>query len=551
MLSSNYLTKQLIAYIGNKRTLLGFLSKVFDELDLGDNVTFSDPFAGTGAVSRLGKLKGFKVYSNDWEYYSFIVNSCFLNIDKSEITNLFKKYGGIEQVFEDFKNLDNDFSPYISRYYAPENTENADYFKERLFYTKENAIFIDRARTKIETMYSGDNLTETEKKEKSILLGSLLYEVSTHANTSGVFKACHKGFGGHGKDALGRIMTSMVMEIPNLIDSSSKCVVSKLDAIDFVKGVSTDICYLDPPYNTHQYGSNYFMLNSVAKWDRPAVNQNRGVDGRFVEKAGIRKDWKQTKSPFCYKKQAPEAFRELIRNIDSRYIILSYNTEGIIPFDQLFDIMETHGKVSLHIKDYVLYRGGKQGLTRKNNNMELLLVVDREKSPVPKDRAIVERFLKERGILNILRGSFNPERLFYHFGPDELRTIVLHPKLTALKVFVGYQFIDHPQDLNLLSLNELELLSNELLIAQCRDNLEECTVLISLLESERDKKTIKKLQKRFMIVYKKLAFKKYIDIFNRITNIINVKIDKREENFVELNQGVNDIQSIAELRFKG
>ncbi|OQY36463.1 MAG: hypothetical protein B6229_10015 [Spirochaetaceae bacterium 4572_7] len=501
MLSSNYLTKQLIAYIGNKRTLLGFLSKVFDELDLGDNVTFSDPFAGTGAVSRLGKLKGFKVYSNDWEYYSFIVNSCFLNIDKSEITNLFKKYGGIEQVFEDFKNLDNDFSPYISRYYAPENTENADYFKERLFYTKENAIFIDRARTKIETMYSGDNLTETEKKEKSILLGSLLYEVSTHANTSGVFKACHKGFGGHGKDALGRIMTSMVMEIPNLIDSSSKCVVSKLDAIDFVKGVSTDICYLDPPYNTHQYGSNYFMLNSVAKWDRPAVNQNRGVDGRFVEKAGIRKDWKQTKSPFCYKKQAPEAFRELIRNIDSRYIILSYNTEGIIPFDQLFDIMETHGKVSLHIKDYVLYRGGKQGLTRKK--------------------------------------------------PDELRTIVLHPKLTALKVFVGYQFIDHPQDLNLLSLNELELLSNELLIAQCRDNLEECTVLISLLESERDKKTIKKLQKRFMIVYKKLAFKKYIDIFNRITNIINVKIDKREENFVELNQGVNDIQSIAELRFKG
>ncbi len=39
-----------------------------------------------------------------------------------------------------------------------------------------------------------------------ILLSILIYEAATHTNTSGVFKAFHKGFGGHGKDALQRIL---------------------------------------------------------------------------------------------------------------------------------------------------------------------------------------------------------------------------------------------------------------------------------------------------------------------------------------------------------
>ena len=26
-----------------------------------------------------------------------------------------------------------------------------------------------------------------------------------------------------------------------------------------------DLIYLDPPYNQHPYGSNYFMLNTIAK----------------------------------------------------------------------------------------------------------------------------------------------------------------------------------------------------------------------------------------------------------------------------------------------
>ncbi len=551
MFNNPFLTKQLIAYIGNKRALLPFLSEVFTGLDLGSKISFSDPFAGSGAVSRLAKLSGFQVHTNDWEYYSYMVNSCYLGINKDESQNLFRAKGGIEKVFSMFENLDNDFTPYISRHYAPKNTQSADYFKERLFYTKENAVFIDRARSLIEDMYPNGNLTDIANKEKSILLASLLYEVSTHANTSGVFKACHKGFGGHGKDALGRILAPMSMEIPYLIESPYQNSVSQMDAVEFVKGITTDICYLDPPYNMHQYGSNYFMLNTVALWDKPNVNQNRGDDGRFLEKAGIRKDWKKTKSPYCYKKQAPESFEDLMNNIDSRYIILSYNTEGIIPFDQLFDIMEKHGKVHLHIKDYVLYRGGKQSLSRKNHNMELLLVVDRKGKPDGKDRILVERFLKERRVLNQLRTPFNPEKLNSEFTEDNSDMYRLNSRMEPLKVFKGYKFVDQPQDLNTLKADELKNLFDRLSGAQCQDNLEETNVLISLIEKETNSRNVKKLQKRLLVVYKKLAFKKYRDIFKEVTDILNQKIKSREENFAELKNGVKEIQDIAILRFKG
>ena len=76
---------------------------------------------------------------------------------------------------------------------------------------------------------------------------------------------------------------------------------------EFLAGRSADICYLDPPYAVHQYGSNYFMLNTIARWDRPPVSEERGPDGRLRQKAGIRADWKRTRSAFCYRDTAAAA----------------------------------------------------------------------------------------------------------------------------------------------------------------------------------------------------------------------------------------------------
>ena len=550
-----FLTKQLIAYIGNKRSLLGFLGTVFKDLENKSGTTeFADPFAGSGAVARLAKSLNYNVKANDWEPYSKIVNSCHIGINKRELKSLFTGKGGVEKVFREINNLDGTVSdPYISLNYAPENTENADYMTERLFYTRENALFIDRARTYIEELYPRWDLDEQATKEKTLLLSSLLYEVSTHANTSGVFKACHKGFGGHGKDALSRIMAPMEMEIPQLIDSDGSFIIENLDATDFVSRHNSHICYLDPPYNGHQYGSNYFMLNTVALWDKPPVSFERKEDGRFQEKAGIRKDWVNTKSPFCYKKDAPGAFSGLLDSIDSDYILLSYNTEGIIPFGQLYDIMESHGKTELFCRDYILYRGGKQSLGRQNYNMELLLLLDRKKKPIRTDRKRVQRFLLERKLITLLRRPFNPEKLKEKFAcADDSVEIFSHKQNPiVLKTTDYYIFNEMPVIPESISDETLSALFVSLENVLCSDNREEAHVLIDLIRTADNKKKQSKYQKRLLQVVRKFAFKKYQLLFAETAREIEDLIEKEPEYFSPLKEGFQEILVIAELRFKG
>ncbi len=318
ILDSAYLKKQLIAYIGNKRSILPFFYNVFAPLSEGSKeFKFIDPFAGSGSVSRLARLMGYKVYANDWEFYSKVINTCFLSVEKRDLGNLFN--GRLDNILEVLNTLFpvNGQSSYIAKYYAPRNMDKADYKIERMFYSVENARIIDTIRNKIEDWYPGFDLDESRFKEKSILLAVLLYNAATHTNTSGVFKAYHKGFGGYGKDALTRILKKIQIEQPELINAKHRAKVFSIDAKDFVCKVSGDLCYLDPPYTGHQYGSNYHLLNTIALWDKLDINNNIGKDGKLKEKAAIRKDWVKTRSLFCYRDTAFNAFKELINNIDS------------------------------------------------------------------------------------------------------------------------------------------------------------------------------------------------------------------------------------------
>ena len=446
-----YLKRQLIAYLGNKRRLLPFFGRVFAELTesaaQGSRPHFLDPFAGSGAVSRLARLMGLQVAANDWELYSYILNAAFLGIERRDLPTLFRRHGGIAALLSELNALyDRDDPPpvpYISSHYAPASTDRADYRWERLFYTRENALFIDRVRQRIEDLYpeidadglaatagpgsrtaglqrgAGESRDAVRAAEKTLLIALLLVEASTHANTSGVFKAYHKGFGGHSRDALKRILGRMELEIPELVDGAAgRATVRAMDAAEFLARHSGDIIYLDPPYNSHQYGSNYFMLNTIARWDRPAVPDVRGPDGRLAEKAGIRPDWRRTRSDFCYGAHALQAFEALLDRADGRHLVLSYNTEGIVPLEALLDLLEGHGRVRMFGRDYVKYRGGKQSLHRHTRNTEFLVVVTRHERSHPRDRQEVQRFLRRRRLEGLLDRPHNPARLAEVFRSD-------------------------------------------------------------------------------------------------------------------------------------
>jgi len=409
--ADTYLGQQLIAYIGNKRALLPFLRGVLQRLPVDPGAArFLDPFAGSGAVSRLARSMGFRVAANDWEPYSFVINSCHLALRPSDLPALFPGRGGIQAAMDELNRLPlpAEGQAYISRHYAPASTEGADWRTERLFYTRENALVIDSMRQRIEELFPADLDTEGLPPGKAALLAPLLYEAATHTNTSGVFKACHKGFGGHGGDALRRIMGPVQLRAPALFEGQ-EAEVACMDAAAFLSSRPAEVCYLDPPYSIHQYGSNYFMLNTIARWDRPPVSGERSADGRLREKAGIRPDWVRTRSAFCYRATAAAAMREVVHAADCRWLVVSYSDEGLVGLEEMCDLLSETGALEVQSRGYARYPGGRQSSRRATRNVELALVV-RRGAPSRVSRAARQAVADTR-VARLLSRSFHPSRV--------------------------------------------------------------------------------------------------------------------------------------------
>ncbi len=511
-----YLTEQLIAYIGNKRSLLPFLHGAFAAL-AGDAAAavFLDPFAGSGAVSRLARLMGFTVHANDWEPYSYWINSCYLGVSARRLPELFADKGGIDRVLALLSSLPAPSAEerYISRHYAPERTEDADWRRERLFYTAENAAVLDAVRYKIEEMYPGAQ-TGAGFEEKAVLLGPLLHQAATHTNTSGVFKACHKGFGGHGGDALSRIMARIAPRAPVLVDSPHPSTMACLDAEEFLSSRSADICYLDPPYASHQYGSNYFMLNTIALWDRPEVSAERLPDGRLREKAGIRRDWTRTRSEFCYKSSAAAAFRRVIRAADCRHLCVSYSNEGIMGPEELADMLSETGGLSVHTADYVKYPGGRKSAGRTDRNLELLFVVDRGSRS--RGRGGLDALLLRAGLDALLKSAFHPDRVRSSFETRE-DAIVFAQEGGArmlLPMDGWHRFRDPVRSADRLSPNDMRALHDALLPCRVADAREELDVLIRLIR-EGGNGTDRALFAGALRALRSFAHRKYRGDFSR------------------------------------
>ena len=81
MENEKYLTEQIITYLGNKRKLLKHIdteiNHILDELKI-EQANICDLFSGSGIVARLLKQYSKKLYVNDLEKYSCLINDCYL-----------------------------------------------------------------------------------------------------------------------------------------------------------------------------------------------------------------------------------------------------------------------------------------------------------------------------------------------------------------------------------------------------------------------------------------------------------------------------------------
>lgn len=374
-----YLTDQLIPYIGNKRKLLPLIREALDGTGLAvlshrePPITFFDPFAGSGVVSRLAKTMGFQVIANDWEPYSEIINNAYITTNS---VPPFAKLGGIDCAIKTLNNTPSK-KGYIASHYCPADDESYDTVTERMFYTQQNGRRIDAIREQILDWHKASLIDPTEEQ---ILLAALIYQASYCSNTSGVFKGFHNGWGGATKTALYRIRSNLTLRAPIFFDNKVENRVYREDAAALASKIDCDIAYLDPPYNQHQYGPNYHLLNTVALWDKPPISAHISGNGTR-DKAAIRTDWRTLRrSPYCYKSTALEAFQDLISRLRAKYVLVSYSTDGIIGVEELLGSLAERGELTILRRQYKRYRVSSQRPSPRPHTVEFVAIVDTRKA---------------------------------------------------------------------------------------------------------------------------------------------------------------------------
>lgn len=359
-----------VRYIGNKQKLWPFIGAALDALGIregqGAGGHACDPFAGTAAVSRLLKARGFAVTCGDLMQYSFVLQRATVECDA------WPAFAGLKDLLEDaqaspgavLRHL-NHQAPRrgaVYRQFSPAGPQRRRYF------TRRNAARIDAIR---ETILRWSRQGRCTEDERYILLASLLEAADRVANTTGVYAAFIKTWQPNARRPL------RLAPPPLVPGTGRRCQAHRADALDLVINLGPfDLLYLDPPYNTRQYAAYYHVPELLAS-EEP-FPRLRGKTG-LPPMDGKRSDW-------CRPGACQDALEELVAVAPCRHILMSYNSEGIIPEATIEQIFTTYGRPETYRvfrQRYRRYRSDQDGENRNYRGdvvMEVLYYVQKRGS---------------------------------------------------------------------------------------------------------------------------------------------------------------------------
>ncbi len=310
-------------YTGSKKALLEDIYESILPYSKG-KVVFADLFAGTGVVSAFMLDKGMDLIINDFLASNYVAYQAWFGDGDFNLKKL-------EKITAEFNSLDgkklkeNYFSKiYGGKYFSISDAKKIGYIRDEL------------EKVKI------------TKREKSILLTSLMYATDKIANTVGHFehflskKPEDKG---------------VTLRLPTIRDFKGSATLYKMDANKLVREITCDIAYIDPPYNARQYVNFYHVLENLVEWNKPT--EFEGTSMKF-KRNHLKSDYSKSKAPLV--------FKDLIDNLRAKIIVVSYNntysakssaSNNKISEAQLVDILSTKGKVTIKEIKHKSFNSGK------------------------------------------------------------------------------------------------------------------------------------------------------------------------------------------------
>ena len=350
-------------YIGSKARMLNFIADTIKKEKI-EFSSFLDLFGGTGIVGDFFNNQKTKIYVNDLlksNYLSYLAWFGSEKIDKKKIESYIEKYNSLSSLEENYFSIN-----FSDTYFSRDNCKKIGFIRED-----------------IEENYLSNKLNT---RERAILITSLLYAMDKIANTVGHYDAYRKN------GNLDKKLELCMLDLKSNTNNKNNKIFNE-DANELVKNIKADVVYIDPPYNSRQYSDAYHLLENVAMWEK---NEVRGV-AKKMDSNGI-------KSKYC-SVSAPLAFKDLIENINAKYIIVSYNNMGTkgagrsqakISDDEIMNTLRMRGKVKVYETDFNQFNSGKThidghkerlfvckvGKTTKKKIKQEVSVVDKVKSPL-------------------------------------------------------------------------------------------------------------------------------------------------------------------------
>lgn len=322
-------------YIGGKSLLLKtILESIPAHINRG---SFCDIFAGTGVV-------GAAAFS---EFESVVFND-FLFSNEVNYQGFFGKGTFSQTKLEQFR---------MDMTIRASQPIRGNYFSKNFsgkYFSETSAKVIGMVRETIE-----ENPYQFNQRERAIALSSLIYSADRIANTVGHYDAYRKGV-----DNFKNFEFRLIAPTRRL-----KADIHRKDANQLAREISPDVVYIDPPYNSRQYSRFYHVLENLTKWEKPAL------DGVAL-KPPI-----ENMSDYC-KIGAVDAFVDLISNLDTKLIIVSYNntynsksssSRNKISLEEISSILRTRGKTRTQ---KISHKHFSAGSTTFENHMEYLFLTE-------------------------------------------------------------------------------------------------------------------------------------------------------------------------------
>lgn len=400
-----------VRYIGSKLNLLTEIEKVIEENTQGTEKTFLDLFAGTNVVGKYFKSK-YAVYSNDLLYFSY-VNAKATIENNSPLA--FEGLNSID-IASPLDYLQKEADEYIKTgkvgYYEQSYTPTGD----AMYLTVENGKRIDYIRDTIEEWQSLGLLNEYEYY---YLVSVLVESIPFVSNITGTYGAFLKHWDK-------RALSSLELIPLEVTNNRKENVAFNLDSNILVSDIKADIAYIDTPYNNRQYASNYHLLENIAK------NEKLDLTG----KTKIFK-WNHLRSDYAMKKNALSAMKEMIEKLDATHVIVSYNNEGIIPEEELIDLLRRNSFNSEVQVKKIPYRKYKSKRSSESYDLYELLIYFQKKENIEKnigrkvetlsqelDKWTVEKQTYIKSPLNYIGGKYKLLKQIIPLFPESIETFV-------------------------------------------------------------------------------------------------------------------------------